>query len=106
MAGEKIPEDGEAEKISIEDEVSTVSKDKATFSEPRVIICDACGKGLLRWWRGGVDVEPTWEVSSSGLHDGICGGALIMISRNTAIEIADRFEKIGAEAWLRGKRRP
>ena len=42
----------------------------------------------------------------ANLDGGLCGGALAMVGRPTAIEIADRFEQIGAEAWLRGQRRP
>ena len=71
-----------------------------------VIICDACGKGFLNWIPGGVDADPLWMVHGVGLAAGICGGALVMIDRSAAIEIADRFEKIGAEQWLRGQRRP
>jgi hypothetical protein len=99
MAQQKVSETGEPEKIEVKDTV-------AAFPETPVIICDACGKGFLRWSGDGVDIEPVWFLLSSGMNGGTCGGALVMISRHTAIEIADRFEQIGAEAWLKGQRRP
>lgn len=109
MAGEEIPEAGAAEKIEIEDTISPVSKGKK--APPfEVIICDACGKGFLTWIMGGVDNDPIWQ---SGFLDdperiegGMCGGALRIIRYVKAIEIADRYEKIGGEEWLRGKRQP
>jgi hypothetical protein len=73
----------------------------------QVIICDGCGKGFLNWIPGGVDNDPLWLVISDfKLEGAICGGALMIKSRSAAIEIADRYEKIGGDAWLKGQRRP
>jgi hypothetical protein len=106
MAGEEIPETGTPEKIKIEDTVSPVSDNVTPFRPLQVIICDACGKGFLRWIPGGVDTDPLWFVHGAMIGGGICGGALMMISRTAAVEIAVRYEKIGGEKWLKGQRRP
>jgi hypothetical protein len=105
MAQQEISETGEPERIKIEDTPPPVRKAK-TAHPYSVIICDACGKGYLRWVGDGVDIEPVWDVPSARIHGGICGGALVMKNRPAAIEIADNFEKIGASAWLKGQRRP
>jgi hypothetical protein len=57
-------------------------------------------------WPDGVDIEPVWLVLSTLQNGGECGGALMMVSRSQAMDIADRYEKIGSDQWLRGQRKP
>ena len=107
MASKEIQEaDGASEKIEIEDSIAPVSEDEERYGRP-VIICDCCAKGFLRWVPGGVDIDPIWLViSGTPLGGGICGGALRMVSRKRAFEIANAYEKVGGDAWLRGQRKP
>ena len=105
MARDQVPETGAPETIEIEATISPVSQDQKTVPEADVIICDTCAKGFLRWISNGVDIEPVWFVTNAKEHGGICGGALLMKTRSQAMEIADRFERIGAAAWLSGQRR-
>lgn len=75
--------------------------------EPDVCICDLCGRGFLVLPPGGVDPWPLWYVvSMRNPNENVCGGALVMFSRSVAVKIADNYEKIGGEEWLRGKRQP
>jgi hypothetical protein len=71
-----------------------------------VLICDGCGRGFLVYPLEGIDPDPLWAWPGGNIGGGICGAAILVLSRSTAIEIADRYEKIGADEWLRGKRRP
>jgi hypothetical protein len=106
MARQEVPEAGIGTPEEIEKDTFTlIPLGKETYPG-QVIICDACGKGFLNFIPGSVDTDPLWMFFRSQLQGGICGGALVVISRETAIEIADRYEKIGGEAWLRGQRRP
>lgn len=105
MAGEEVPKAGAAEKIEIEDTISPVSEEQAPAPQP-VIICDQCARGFLNWIPDGVDIDPLWFVFRSGMQGGICGGALRLVSRSQAMDIADCYEKIGSEQWLRGQRKP
>jgi hypothetical protein len=108
MAGEKIPETGTPEKVEVtEDTIEIVpSRIATTGALLPVIICDCCGKGFLNWLPSGVDEDPLWYWDGGNVGGYVCGGALRMISRETAIMIADNFQKIGVEAWLRGQRKP
>jgi hypothetical protein len=99
MAREEISETGEPEKVKAQDRVSTVP-------EGPVIICDLCGKGFLTMITGGVDIDPIWVMLGARENGGICGGALTLVSRSRAIQIADDYEQIGGDEWLRGRRKP
>ena len=102
MACEEIPEAGEPiiKSPEVEDTLSSISQTN------KVIVCDLCARCFLEWI-GDVDNLPLTMWLLTPKYDGqICGGALRMVSRRTALEIADRYEQIGEEAWLRGQRKP
>ena len=84
MAGEEIPEAGEATEAKAEDTVTSLPE--------TVIICEACMRGYTRWIPGGMDAQPLWEMWDGASEGYICGGPLSMISRSKAI--------LGATQWL------
>ena len=97
MAAQEMEETGVPEKVEVTAPVPW-------FSQKEVIVCDGCGKGYLSWIPGGVDTDPLWFVLSTNEHGYMCGGALMMVKRPAAIEIADRYQRIGSERWLKGER--
>ena len=106
MAGQKIPQAGEPIICTeVEDLLATLPIDETTDAlTQRVVICDLCGRGFLTISHG-ADNLPLWWVESGG-EGGICGGAIRMVSRKSAIRAADNYELIGGEDWLRGRRTP
>jgi len=101
MAGEKIQETGDPEKVTVAKDILTTDANK------QVIVCDLCGRVFLNWIPGGVDLYPIWWVDSViEWQSGLCGGALVMMTRERAMQVAENYELIGCEEWMRGKRIP
>ena len=107
MVGQKIPQAGEPVICTeVEDLLATLPISETTDAlTQKVTICDLCGRGFLIWISEGVDNMPLWWVENDGPEGGICGGAIRMISRKTAMMVADNYEQIGPDAWLKGQRR-
>ena len=107
MAGEKIPQAGEPIICAeVEDLLAALPISETTDAlTQKVTICDLCGRGFLTISEG-ADNLPLWWVGENGPQGDICGGAIRAISRKSAIRVADNYELIGGEDWLRGKRTP
>ena len=84
MAAQEMEETGVPETVEVKDPIPW-------FSQKEVIVCDGCGKGFLNWIPGGVDTDPLWVDLGAGVMGYMCGGALMLIKRPVAIEIADRI---------------
>ena len=108
MVGQKIPQAGEPVICTeVEDLLATLPISETTDAlTQKVTICDLCGRGFLIWISEGVDNLPLWWVENDGPEGGICGGAIRTISLRAAMKVADNYELIGSEGWLRGRRTP
>jgi len=107
MAGEKIPQAGEPIICTeVEDLLATLPTIGETTDAltQKVTICDLCGRGFLTIFDG-ADNMPLWWVGENGPQGDICGGAIRTVSRKSALKVADNYEQIGPDAWLRGQRR-
>jgi hypothetical protein len=108
MVGQKIPQAGKpiicAEVEDLLAPLPAIGETTDAITR-RVVICDLCGRGFLAISEG-ADNMPLWWVGENGPQGGICGGAIRTISRKSALKVADNYELIGGENWLRGKRTP